>query len=67
MLTFFAIHFSKLRTGICDIAASDAAFAALREDGVVIAWGNPHFGHWDLVKVGLRLEALGFPCCVGRL
>lgn len=52
MLTFFAIHFSKLRTGICDIAASDAAFAALREDGVVIAWGNPHFGHLDLVKFG---------------
>ena len=53
MPTFFSIHFSKLRTGICDIAASEAAFAALRrEDGEVIAWGNPHFGHWDLVKFG---------------
>ena len=64
LLTFFAIHFSKLRTGICDLAASDAAFAALREDGEVIAWGNPHFGHWDLVKFG---QGLGFPCCIGRL
>ena len=41
---FQTYQYCTVRTDISDIVAAEAAFAALRTDGTVIAWGNPHFG-----------------------
>ena len=29
---------------VASVAASEAAFAAVRADGRVVCWGHPHFG-----------------------
>ena len=35
---------SQLQSGVTKIFSTDTAFAALKEDGSVVTWGNPEYG-----------------------